>query len=200
MKDLHFFAVALLILFFSMPFLHAQEENDYDDAEEENYDILLPLNDPTSEGQTLFVEELLDLAGYVPEKIVIYQTLPNNARVFRVRLDSVTGGFVFVRFDKKSKENFVANKMIDPGYILTFRRPKKLCEDKPTRRHSIKVMLPYKLRIKNESPMANSIVCEKGFRSKKKSACSKKKVRLNNAAIKHVPNSYANANAKIISV
>jgi len=126
MKDLHFFAVALLILFFSMPFLHAQEENDYDDTEEENYDILLPLNDPTSEGQTLFVEELLDLAGYVPEKIVIYQTLPNNARVFRVRLDSVTGGFVFVRFDKKSKENFVANKMIDPGVYFNLQAAKEI--------------------------------------------------------------------------
>ncbi|MGA0431967.1 MAG: hypothetical protein ACO3M9_08315 [Flavobacteriaceae bacterium] len=126
MKDLHFFAVALLTLFFSMPFLHAQEENDYDDTEEENYDILLPLNDPTSEGQTLFVEELLDLAGYVPEKIVIYQTLPNNARVFRVRLDSVTGGFVFVRFDKKSKENFVANKMIDPGVYFNLQAAKEI--------------------------------------------------------------------------
>ena len=73
------------------------------------------INDPSAEGQRFFVEELLDIAGYVLEKIQIYQTLPNKARVFRVKLDSVNGGFVFVRWNKTKKENYIANKMIDPG-------------------------------------------------------------------------------------
>jgi hypothetical protein len=82
----------------------------------QEYDQYLePLNDPSAEGQRFFVEDLLDIAGYVPDQIEIYQTLPNKARVFRVKLDSVNGGFVFVRWDKIKKENYVANKMIDPG-------------------------------------------------------------------------------------
>ena len=82
----------------------------------QEYDeYLVPLNDPSADGQRFFVSDLLDIAGYVPEKIQIYQTLPNRARVFRVKLDSVNGGFVFVRWDKSKKENYIANKMIDPG-------------------------------------------------------------------------------------
>ncbi|MEL0201752.1 MAG: hypothetical protein VW892_03800, partial [Flavobacteriaceae bacterium] len=50
--------------FFGLSVLYAQAE-DEEDYEDENYDILLPLNDPSSVGQMLFVEELLDLAGYV---------------------------------------------------------------------------------------------------------------------------------------
>jgi hypothetical protein len=111
--------------FFGLSVLYAQAE-DEEDYEDENYDILLPLNDPSSVGQMLFVEELLDLAGYVPENIVIYQTLPNQARVFRVKLDSINGGFVFVRFDKKTNENFVANKMIDPGIYYNLQAAKEI--------------------------------------------------------------------------
>lgn len=111
--------------FFGLSVLYAQAE-DEEDYEDENYDILLPLNDPSSEGQMLFVEELLDLAGYVAENIVIYQTLPNQARVFRVKLDSINGGFVFVRFDKKTNENFVANKMIDPGIYYNLQAAKEI--------------------------------------------------------------------------
>ena len=111
--------------FFGLSVLYAQAD-DEEDYENENYDILLPLNDPSSEGQMLFVEELLDLAGYVPENIVIYQTLPNQARVFRVKLDSINGGFVFVRFDKKTNENFVANKMIDPGIYYNLQAAKEI--------------------------------------------------------------------------
>lgn len=111
--------------FFGLSVLYAQAD-DEEDYEDENYDILLPLNDPSSEGQMLFVEELLDLAGYVAENIVIYQTLPNQARVFRVKLDSINGGFVFVRFDKKTNENFVANKMIDPGIYYNLQAAKEI--------------------------------------------------------------------------
>ena len=85
-----------------------------------------PLNDSSAEGQQFFVEELLDIAGYVPEKIHIYQTLPNKARVFRVKLDSVNGGFVFVRWDKTKKENYVANKMIDPGVYYNLKAAKEI--------------------------------------------------------------------------
>ena len=72
-------------------------------------------NDPSLETQTAFVNELLYVAGYVPEKIEVYQTLPNFAHVFRVKLDSINGGFIFVRWDKNKKEHFLANKLIDPG-------------------------------------------------------------------------------------
>jgi hypothetical protein len=68
----------------------------------------------------------LDIAGYVPERIQIYQTLPNQARVFRVKLDSVNGGFVFVRWDKVKKENFIANKMIDPGVYYNLNAAKEI--------------------------------------------------------------------------
>jgi hypothetical protein len=71
--------------------------------------------DPSSATQFAFVQELLYIAGYVPEQIDIYQTLPNYAHVYRVKLDSVNGGFIFVRWNKKEQRHVVANKMIDPG-------------------------------------------------------------------------------------
>ena len=89
-------------------------------------DYTEPISDPSAEGQRFFVEDLLDIAGYVPENIHIYQTLPNNARVFRVKLDSINGGFVFVRWDKVKKENFVANKMIDPGVYFNLKAAKEI--------------------------------------------------------------------------
>lgn len=108
-----------LILFacFWLSPIWSQEDNYsnvYKDFEDEEV-YLMPENDPSTEGQRFFVEELLDIAGYVPERIQVYQTLPNKARVFRVRFDSINGAFVFVRWDKKNKENYVDNKMIDPG-------------------------------------------------------------------------------------
>ena len=93
----------------------------------QEYDeYLVPLNDPSADGQRFFVSDLLDIAGYVPEKIQIYQTLPNRARVFRVKLDSVNGGFVFVRWDKSKKENYIANKMIDPGVYYNLKAAKEI--------------------------------------------------------------------------
>ena len=89
-------------------------------------EYLEPINDPSADGQRFFVQDLLDLAGYVPENIQIYQTLPNKARVFRVKLDSVNGGFVFVRWDKVKKENYVANKMIDPGVYFNLKAAKEI--------------------------------------------------------------------------
>ena len=109
------------VLFFI--FLLAQT-NLFGQAFEDEY--LEPINDPSAEGQRFFVEELLDIAGYVPEKIQIYQTLPNQSRVFRVKLDSVNGGFVFVRWDKSKKENYVANKMIYPGVYYNLKAAKEI--------------------------------------------------------------------------
>ena len=85
-----------------------------------------PISDPSAQGQRFFVEDLLDIAGYVPEKIDIYQTLPNNARLFRIKLDSINGGFFFVRWDKAKKENYVANKMIDPGVYYNLKAAKEI--------------------------------------------------------------------------
>lgn len=108
----------LFLLFFVGTFTHlsCQEYDEY----------LEPINDPSADGQRFFVQDLLDIAGYVPEKIHIYQTLPNKSRVFRVKLDSVNGGFVFVRWDKTKKENYVANKMIDPGVYYNLKAAKEI--------------------------------------------------------------------------
>lgn len=112
-KFLFFFIVSIQIL---------KSQNDNGQISSDFY----PLNDPTVEGQTTFVEELMDIAGYNPEKIEIYQTLPNKAKVFRVKLDSVNGGFVFIRWDSKKKENYVANKMIDPGVYFNLKAAKEI--------------------------------------------------------------------------
>ena len=98
----------------------------YASSQVERDEYLEPLNDPSAYGQRFFVQDLLDIAGYVPEKIQIYQTLPNQSRVFRVKLDSVNGGFVFVRWDKVKKENFIANKMIDPGVYYNLNAAKEI--------------------------------------------------------------------------
>lgn len=108
----------ILLLLAGYPTLFFAQK--YDDV------YIEPINDPSADGQRFFVEDLLDLAGYVPENIQIYQTLPNKARVFRVKLDSVNGGFVFVRWDKTKKENYVANKMIDPGVYYNLKVAKEI--------------------------------------------------------------------------
>lgn len=110
----------LIFFIISMQILKSQNDN----GQVSSY--FNPLNDPTVEGQTNFVEELMEIAGYNPEKIEIYQTLPNRAKVFRVKLDSVNGGFVFVRWDNEKKENYVANKMIDPGVYFNLKAAKEI--------------------------------------------------------------------------
>ena len=110
--------VLKLILFSitSTLFIYAQDET----LIEGNY------NDPSLVTQTAFVQELLYVAGYVPEKIEVYQSLPNYSHVFRVKLDSVTGGFVFVRWDKQKKQHYVANKMIDPGVYYNLKSAQEI--------------------------------------------------------------------------
>ena len=82
--------------------------------------------DPSKEGQWAFVQELLYTAGFMPESVQIYQTLPNNARVYRVNIDSITGGFLFVRWDAKKKEHYVANKMINPGWYYNLKAAREI--------------------------------------------------------------------------
>ncbi|MDA9330511.1 hypothetical protein N9Q60_00580 [Flavobacteriaceae bacterium] len=108
---------SLLFIVLVTASLSAQTNDQYyaneEYVEEEYFE---PLNDKSSEGQMIFVEELLDLAGYIIETIEVYQTLPNSARIYRVKYNENTqGGFIFIRWDKKKKENYIANKMIDPG-------------------------------------------------------------------------------------
>ena len=95
-------------------------------------------NDPSLETQTAFVSELLYVAGYVPEKIEVYQTLPNYAHVFRVKLDSINGGFIFVRWDKNKKEHFLANKLIDPGLYYNLNTAREVIR-KQTRKATFSV-------------------------------------------------------------
>lgn len=89
----------------------------------ENYELY---SDSSLETQYSFVQELLYVAGYVPEKITVYQTLPNNAHVYRVTLDSVNGGFLFVRWNKKEKKHYVANKMIDAGMYYNLKAAEEI--------------------------------------------------------------------------
>ena len=94
--------------------------------------------DPSVETQRAFVKEILSVAGYAPEYIQIYQTLPNYAHVYRVKLDSVTGGFMFVRWDKEKKEHFIANKMIDPGLYYNLKTAREIMR-KQTKKASFDV-------------------------------------------------------------
>ena len=58
----------LLVSFFKI----SAQYNDYDEDEYEEV-YLEPINDKSDEGQKIFVEELLDLAGYILDEIEIYQ-------------------------------------------------------------------------------------------------------------------------------
>ena len=113
--------VLLIIFGLVSVFFYGQERtnNEY----ETNYIIG---KDPSKEGQWTFVQELLYTAGFMPESVQIYQTLPNNARVYRVNIDSITGGFLFVRWDAKKKEHYVANKMINPGWYYNLKAAREI--------------------------------------------------------------------------
>ena len=117
--------ILIFLLFANFFEVNAQYE-DYDEDEyEETY--LEPIKDKSDEGQKIFVEELLDLAGYVLDEIEIYQRLPNHAKVFRVKYDEKSkGGFIFIRWDKKNEENYVANKLIDPGLYYNLKAAKEI--------------------------------------------------------------------------
>ena len=117
--------ILIFLLFASFFEINAQ----YDDYDEDEYEetYLEPIKDKSDEGQKIFVEELLDLAGYILDEIEIYQRLPNHAKVFRVKYDEKSkGGFIFIRWDKKNEENYVANKLIDPGLYYNLKAAKEI--------------------------------------------------------------------------
>ncbi|MEN8767943.1 MAG: hypothetical protein ABF261_06825 [Candidatus Arcticimaribacter sp.] len=96
-----------------------------DQTEDDSYQG--PINDNTTLGQKYFVNDLMSLAGYTVDEIEVYQTLPNNAKIFRVIYDEESqSGFIFIRWDKKKKENYVANKMIDPQVYYNLKTAKEI--------------------------------------------------------------------------
>ena len=118
---------ALTLLSITSIQAQGEYETSYAAEIEEEVTYFEPINDPTSEGQTTFVLELLDLAGYHIDQIKIYQTLPNNARVFQVKYnDNLQGGFIFIRWNKEKNENYVANKLIDPGVYYNLKAAKEI--------------------------------------------------------------------------
>ena len=100
---------------------------DINDSDEEYYDDeFYSLSDYSLEGQKMFVEDLLDTAGYIIKSIETYQTLPNNSRIFRVDIENSDGGFIFIRWDKKNKENYVDNKLIDSEIYYNLNAAKEI--------------------------------------------------------------------------
>ena len=100
---------------------------DINDSDEEYYnDEFYSLYDYSLEGQKMFVEDLLDTAGYIIKSIETYQTLPNNSRMFRVDLENSDGGFIFIRWDKKKKENYIDNKLIDSEIYYNLNAAKEI--------------------------------------------------------------------------
>ena len=117
-----------LPLFFLFCFsLYGQDTEAYTEEEES---FVGPLNDNSSLGQMYFVEGLMNIAGYSIDFIEVYQTLPNHARIFRVLYDDEQqSGFIFIRWDKKKNENYVANKMIDPGVYYNLKAAKEIMRE-----------------------------------------------------------------------
>lgn len=100
---------------------------DINDSDEEYYnDEFYSLYDYSLEGQKMFVEDLLDTAGYIIKSIETYQTLPNNSRIFRVDLENSESGFIFIRWDKKNKENYIDNKLIDSEIYYNLNAAKEI--------------------------------------------------------------------------
>ncbi len=140
-----------IILFFLTSIAFAQEEEVYqeeyysqedtifsqeDESYDEYYDEFSPLKDNTLEGQIFFVEEILAASGYLVNKVSVYQTLPNNARVFKVVAnDSLDTGFVFVRWNKEKQENFVANKMIDPKLYYNLKAAEEIMRKQTNKKY-----------------------------------------------------------------
>jgi len=116
------FLFALLILFGETI---VAQSTDLDQTEDDSFQG--PINDKTTLGQKYFVNDLMSFAGYTVDEIEVYQTLPNNAKIFRVIYDEESqSGFIFIRWDKKKKENYVANKMIDPKVYYNLKTAKEI--------------------------------------------------------------------------
>lgn len=110
--------------------LTAQNDSYQQEEIVEENAYLAPLNDNSSDGQRYFAAELMEIAGINVDYIEVYQTLPNNARILRVKYNEENqGGFIFIRWDKKKKENYVANKMIDPGVYYNLKAAKEIMRE-----------------------------------------------------------------------
>ena len=114
-----------LFFFLALVFLSQNIfSQDGNDSKNEYYDDeFYSLYDYSLEGQKMFVEDLLDTAGYIINSIETYQTMPNNSRIFRVDLED---GFIFIRWDKKKKENYVDNKLIDSEIYYNLNAAKEI--------------------------------------------------------------------------
>lgn len=89
-----------------------------------------PINDNTIAGQKDFVNDLMTLAGYAVDEISVYQNLSNYAKIFRVIYNEESqSGFIFIRWDKKKKENYIANKMIDPKVYYNLKAAKEVMRE-----------------------------------------------------------------------
>ncbi len=114
----------ITLLFFWGGTVFAQSINTNQTEENSNQGFI---NDNTTTGQKLFVNDLMSLAGYTVDAIEVYQTLPNYAKIFRVIFNEETqSGFIFIRWDKTKKENYVANKMIDPKVYYNLKVAKEI--------------------------------------------------------------------------
>ena len=115
--------ISLLFLFCGGIIL--AQSNHLNTAEEVAF--LDPINNNTIQGQKDFVNELMSIAGYTVDEIIVYQNLPNHAKIFRVIYNEESqSGFVFIRWDKKKKENYVANKMIDQEVYYNLKVAKEI--------------------------------------------------------------------------
>ena len=117
-----------LFFFLALVFLSQNIfSQDGNDSKNEYYDNeFYSLYDYSLEGQKMFVEDLLDTAGYIINSIETYQTMPNNSRIFRVDLENSEDGFIFIRWDKKKKENYVDNKLIDSEIYYNLNAAKEI--------------------------------------------------------------------------
>lgn len=115
--------LSLLFLFWGGIIL--AQSTDQNTAEEVVF--LDPINNNTILGQKDFVNELMSIAGYTVDEIIVYQNLPNHAKIFRVIYNEKSqSGFVFIRWDKNKKENYVANKMIDREVYYNLKAAKEI--------------------------------------------------------------------------
>lgn len=119
---------SLILLFLFCGGTILAQSNDL--KEEEKIVFQGPINDNTINGQKEFVKDLMALAGYTVDEINVYQNLPNYAKIFRVIYNEETqSGFIFIRWDKKKKENYVANKMIDPNVYYNLKAAKEVMRE-----------------------------------------------------------------------
>lgn len=107
--------------------LNSNKDVANNDSYIEENDAQSVINDNTIDGQKKFVNDLMSVAGYKVDEIIVYQNLPNFAKIFRVIFNEETqSGFIFIRWDKKKKENYVANKMIDPQIYYNLKVAKEI--------------------------------------------------------------------------